>query len=478
MAKTATKTGISTKAIAAVAVVAAIGLIGYSAAIMFPKFVLKPDLTVVISGSSDSDPMGLHLDPLIAGETVTHTITIGNPGRKLASGVQTVITLPSELTYVSYTTGSTGLTCSVVGQTVTCTGNVAAGKSNNVRIMSTVARVCNSASITTIANVDPLNKIVESNEKNNSASESLTLGGATCADLSVSVIGNDIDRDGVEDDIDGDGVSDVISFNDPYAYTIVITNNGADESGVFTHTLDTGLERFGGSFNQDTTTTDCTDDAAGKYTCTIKSIAPGDSVTWYASSTNTSDVNVPCNDTQNIEVTGTVDTDNDVPETDESNNVATKTTTLEGNTDCAELSMTITEDTDPVPYDSDSSYDIAVRNDGASSPDAFDFTVTVPSAAGAMSYGNPGFLTCVDESDESAVVIDGVEYNRLTCTANLAAGEEATIDMSLHNDDQAACDETAGITVSGVVDTTNTVEEDDETNNTVSETTTFEGEAC
>jgi uncharacterized repeat protein (TIGR01451 family) len=116
-----------------------------------------PDLSIAKTGPTSvpvSTPM-------------TYTLTVNNGGTLNAAGVKVVDTVPAGLTGI--TASATSLfTCSVSGQTVTCTGGaVNQGSNATITINATSPAVV--GTITNTASVDPDNTIPEANELNNTS---------------------------------------------------------------------------------------------------------------------------------------------------------------------------------------------------------------------------------------------------------------------------------------------------------------------
>ncbi len=116
-----------------------------------------PDLTIAKVG-----PSAVKVSSLM-----TYFLTINNIGTANATNVKVVDTVPVGLTGVS-ASGTSLFTCSVVGQTVTCTGG-AVNQGANATITINATSPALTGPITNTAAVDPDNAIAEGNELNNSS---------------------------------------------------------------------------------------------------------------------------------------------------------------------------------------------------------------------------------------------------------------------------------------------------------------------
>ena len=128
------------------------------------------DLTVKKSGSVSS---------VKNGDSVSYTILVSNVGTVDAASVGLTDVYTDPFTYAS-ATGDKGFTCTSATKTVVCKGGlIGAGKTATITVKLTTGStglVCDTTKVVTdIATVDPLNKIVETNEDNNKATADTTL---------------------------------------------------------------------------------------------------------------------------------------------------------------------------------------------------------------------------------------------------------------------------------------------------------------
>ncbi len=186
MAQTTTQTSTRTKVIAAVAVVAALGFIGFAAAIMVPKTLTLPDLVVSITQSDE---------PVGSSKSVTYHITASNSGTANAKDVLIQAEFPSDgyLSPEGYlvTSGSASCTQSTGGsQVLDCYADIAAGASveiesvfENVGFDNDVIVCDDSHEVSIEVKVDADGTVKERNEKNNRANLASTLEGPACVNL-------------------------------------------------------------------------------------------------------------------------------------------------------------------------------------------------------------------------------------------------------------------------------------------------------
>jgi uncharacterized repeat protein (TIGR01451 family) len=118
-----------------------------------------------------------HAGNFTVGQNGTFTITLTNTAGNPTDGVIITIhdTLPTGLTYQSFTAGTTGMACSAVGQVVTCTGtpNVSVGTPKSLTITvavgaAAVPSVSNTAFITNNCGCD-------SNPANDTSTDAVTV---------------------------------------------------------------------------------------------------------------------------------------------------------------------------------------------------------------------------------------------------------------------------------------------------------------
>ncbi|MCH8991827.1 MAG: DUF11 domain-containing protein, partial [Acidobacteria bacterium] len=302
-------------------------------------------------------------DPVVAGETLTYTITVTNLGPSDASGVTVTDLLPAEATFVSSTPGSPD--CAHSAGVVTCDlGGIAAGDSATVTItVTTDPSLAEGATITNTASAaatepDPATA-------NDSVTEDTTI--TREADLSIAK----------SDDIDP------AIAGGPLTYTITVTNLGpSDASGVtVTDTLPAGTTFVSG--------VGCTV-ASGVVTCDLGDIAVGANAT--ATITVTTDPSL---------AEGATITNQASAAATELDPVSANDTTTEdtGIIRQADISVAKTHDPEPAVAGAEFTYTITVSNNGPSDASNIVIQDTLPAEATFVS-GSPnctelnGVVTC------------------------------------------------------------------------------------
>jgi M6 family metalloprotease-like protein/uncharacterized repeat protein (TIGR01451 family) len=189
-------------------------------------------------------------DPAFAGNPLTYTLTISNPGPSDALSVTVTDTLSTDVTF-DQAVPSQG-NCSHSGGVVTCTlGTVAASSSAEVTITVDIPSSSLVSSVQNTETPDPVSS-------NNSITETTTV--SVQADMEITKT---------------DDPDPVIAGN-PLTYTLTITNNGPSDaqSVVVTDTLPSEVTYSGVS----TTLGSCSQ-ASGVATCTLGTMTPGASAT-------------------------------------------------------------------------------------------------------------------------------------------------------------------------------------------------------
>lgn len=187
-------------------------------------------------------------DPVVAGQTLTYTITVINAGPSDAANLAVTDTLPAGVAFVS--ASGTDWSCGHSGGVVTCTrASLAVGSAPDITITVTVdagtsGPLSNNVSVTSDTH-DP-------DTEDNSASESTAV--STSADLSITKT---------------DSVDPVVAGNN-LTYTITVSNAGPSDAAnvVVTDTLPAGVTFV--------SSTGCTESAAGGVpTCSLGTVSAG-----------------------------------------------------------------------------------------------------------------------------------------------------------------------------------------------------------
>lgn len=258
-------------------------------------------------------------EPVVAGETMTFTLTATGYGPSTADNVIVTDILPSELTFVSASAG-----CSVSGQTVSCLmGNLGTG---DQAVATIQARVSPAATGIVLNTATVASDLFDENTANNTASTSSTI--ATSADLRLTLA----------DDPDPNyGGGTVV-------YELMVTNDGPSDAQdvVLTETLPADFSVA--------SATGCA--ISGQtVTCAAGTVAAGSTI----SRTVTADVALTANGVYSA--TANVVSTTDDPNS--SNDAALAETTI---IPAADLAISLTDAPDPVTAGQTMDYTLTVSN--------------------------------------------------------------------------------------------------------------------
>ena len=202
-------------------------------------------------------------DPVVAGTGFSYTVTVSNAGPSDAASVSLSDVLPPEVAFVSATPDQGS--CSELAGTVTCAlGTIADGASVDVVIAVTVSAdtaagtITNNVSVST-ATTDPI-------AGNDATSEDTTI--TTSADLSVSKL------DSADPVVAGTG----------FSYTVTVSNAGPSDAATvsLSDVLPSEVAFVSATPDQGS----CSE-LAGTVTCSLGTVANGDSVDVQSSSPRT-----------------------------------------------------------------------------------------------------------------------------------------------------------------------------------------------
>jgi uncharacterized repeat protein (TIGR01451 family) len=357
--------------------------------------IVAPDLTITKS----------HTGNFTQGSTGTYTITARNSGNAPTTGTVTVSdTLPTGLTPTA--ASGTGWTCTISGQTVTCTRSDALAAGASYAAISLNVKVATNApaSLTNIANISGGS---QTNTTNDSASDPTTINGVPDLTISKSHTGN-------------------FTQGSTGTYTITATNSGgAATNGTVTvrDTLPNGLTPTAASGTGWTCTI-----SGQTVTCTRSdTLAPGASYPAISLS-----VAVAANAASSITNTASIEGG---AETNITNNNASDPTTIGSS---ADLSLTKTASSANPSVGQNVTFTITVSNAGPSTATGVTVTDLLPAG-----------LTFV-----SATPSQGT-YNNSTgiwTVGSVANGAKATLQVTATLTSGNSVTNTAEVTASGQPD--------------------------
>jgi len=418
-----------------------------------------PDLTV---------SKGDTADPVSYAESFGYDIVVHNGGNEdVTDAVKVTDHLPPGFAYVSYIGSAWTCIASTSGsdsfqtgshRDVTCTTNTdIAADANGPPLHLYVTAASAADTYTNWVEVDPDDNITEINEDNNTDGEETTVTAGV--DLTVSKT----------------DTADPVSLGGSFGYDIVVSNGG---SGTVTATVEVedhlppgfAYVSYTGSAWTCTSSTSSSDtfqtgshtDVTCSTTTDIAAAAAGPSLRLNVTAASTADTY-----TNKVEV----DPDDNITETNETNNTDSEGTTVGAAVD---LTVSKTDTDDPVSLGGSFSYDIVVGNNGSGTVTA---TVEVedhlPPGFAYVSYTGSAW-TCTSSTSSSDTSQTG-SHTDVLCSngTDIAAGADGP---SLRLNVTAAS--TAATYTNRVeVDPDDTITETNENNNTDSEQTTVTGGA-
>ena len=314
-------------------------------------------------------------DPVIAGENLTYTLKVKNDGPSSAQNVVVTDMLPSDTSYVSYT--SSKGTCSEDTGIVTCElGTVAKGATVTITIVVTPmtdGRTLGDIEITNRADVT--SDTSETNSEDNSASATTTV--KPSSDLSISKTAS----------------PDPVVAGEHLTYTLLVSNNGPSSNGEVTVTdaLPAGTTYVGFTADQGS----CSENS-GTVSCNLGKMDNGDSL--YV----TIEVAIPINtpgDTA-LENTATVnvcppDIECGITDPNTENNTSTISSSTSSRPS-ADLSITKTGAPDPVVAGFQLTYTLTVTNDGPAAATNVIVTDTLPTGTDLANDPTPDQGSCTN----------------------------------------------------------------------------------
>lgn len=305
----------------------------------------------MIDGPPDGADLSIAItatpSPVAASATLTYTIDVANLGGLDADSLTVTQRLPSGNVDFQSATGI-GWSCIAIGQIVTCTrATLLVGAAPSILVKVTTPPT--GATLTT--SVDVASKTADPATLNNSATATTTV--LTPADLAIAISDS----------------PDPVAAAGTLTYTIGVTNQGP---GVATSLVVSDALPSGVSFVSASGTNWSCSASGGTVSCLLPTLAAG------ASSTITLVVTAP---TSGGTVSNTATISASSPDGNAANNSATTTTTVNA---AADLSISITDNPDPVLASGQLQYLVDVTNHG---PDtASGITVTLALPAGDVAF--------------------------------------------------------------------------------------------
>ena len=324
-------------------------------------------------------------DPVIAGTTMTYTLTVTNAGPATSTDVTLIDTLPWGVSFVSSTPGSCAELVGAGIRTVTCSlGTLATNISSTVIILvdvpstTTNGTILTNAATVTATEVDP-------NSGNSNATATTNV--IRSSDLVVTK----------------SGAPDPVVAGTSLTYTLTTTNAGpSDATGVtVTDPLPVGVTLISATATQGSCTGGTT------ITCSLGELAAN------ASTTVTIQVGVNSSTTGNV--TNTASVVGNEPDPDDTNDNTTSVTTVNAE---ADLLVTEAGPPDPVTSSTTLSYAVNVTNNGPSDATVVTLTDTLPDGV-AYATSTPSTTACAESG--------GMVTCSLGTLGTLGAGDTASL---------------------------------------------------
>lgn len=360
-------------------------------------------------------------DPVIAGGTMSYTLTVVNDGPSGATNVVVTDILPAGLTFTS-ATASQGSVNHASGTVTANLGNMANGATATITINVNVGATATG----TLSNTATVTG-TETDDDNTNNSDTETTAINSQVDLVVTKT---------------DGLTNVISGNS-LTYTILVTNNGLSQATNvnLTDALPASLTYTSHTVSQGTGTIN-----GQNFSAALGSLAPGASATITVTAAVSGTATGTISNTASVTSTET--------DTNTANNSATDTTTA---TPQIDLQITKTDTPDPVIAGNQLTYTIQVTNAGPSTATGVTVTDVLPSTLTFVS----GTSTVGTVTNSSGTVTGSI--------GTLASGASATVTLLV------TVAPTARGTISNTATVTGTETDSNTANNTATATSTANG---
>lgn len=343
---------------------------------------------------------------------LAYTVTVKNNGPNDASGVMLTDTLPPITSLSSYSTTPSGITCGGTG-TNSASCNIGSLTVGSEVVITLVVNVPANATGTLTNTAEVTGSEPDANANNNTESTNTEVN--LTADLQVTMT---------------DSPDPAVLNQDQVTYTMTVTSmpgSQAVPNVTLVDTLPGSAILVANSTSTDRGT--CTENGgAGIVTCNLGTMSATDAA--HITLTVKPGVKGPMTNTANVNFDGT-----DLNPLD--NKVSEDTTVAV----VADVSVTATDDRDPVGVKNDLSYIINAKNDGPSPSSDVTLTATLPSGVNFSSASASQGLPCTESSGVVTCDLQGMAKDaQATVTIFVVPQNVATIQMTAVA--QVASDET------------------------------------
>ncbi|UCD09647.1 MAG: DUF11 domain-containing protein [Dehalococcoidales bacterium] len=326
-------------------------------------------------------------DPVAFSDNFTYTVTVSNNGPTIASGVEVIDTLPTDVTFISANT-SQGTATYAGGNVTWSVGDLEVNATANMKIY-VAAPEDEEVDIIVTNTATVIGSFPDPKLNNNATSENTTVTSSESFDLVITKTDN----------------PDPVAISENITYVLTVENLGpADaESFSISDTLPAGT-----TF-QEAIPSPSGNTSANDFYWNIEHLAHGDSV-------NITVVVQAPNQTGTIsnyaEIVG------ELPEVNYANNEVTENTTVANATD-ADLEITKIDIPDPVDSEKELSYILTVKNNGPADASGVNVTDILPNGV--------TFLNTVSSQGTAVHSSNNVTWN----VGDLSKGDSANLSISV-----------------------------------------------